>query len=118
MEEDQPNVLKVKLIKNTQQNEELPNILMANIYQIAHLNKLLPKGFKFELYDLFKKNDPSGSKKGKKHSVINNDRAIFHYQNPLKVREKVNRKLKPQKKLHQKLNKKQNPSLNHLKSLK
>ena len=87
---------------------------MANVYQIAHLNKLLPKGFKFELYDIFKKNDTSGSKKGKKHSVIPKNRVIFLFQNLRKAKEGMSKKLKLQKKYQQKLNKKRKQNLKQL----
>lgn len=35
--------------------------LMANLLQIAVINKMLPKGFKFELYETVKRQNESNS---------------------------------------------------------
>ncbi len=40
--------------------EERSRDLIANLLQVAHINKLLPKGYRFELFEVLKRqNDPA-----------------------------------------------------------
>ncbi len=44
--------------------------LNANVFQIAKLNNMLPRGYRFELFETMRKNEPSQFKSGKRKKVV------------------------------------------------
>ena len=44
--------------------------LNANVFQIAKLNNMLPRGYRLELYETVRKNEPSEFKSGKRNKVV------------------------------------------------
>eukprot|EP01022_Parablepharisma_sp_SALTPOND_P034414 TRINITY_DN916_c0_g1_i1.p2 TRINITY_DN916_c0_g1~~TRINITY_DN916_c0_g1_i1.p2 ORF type:complete len:530 (-),score=67.04 TRINITY_DN916_c0_g1_i1:10370-11959(-) len=50
--------------------QELKGELNANVFQIAKLNNMLPRGYRLELYDTVRKNEPSEFKSGKRKKVV------------------------------------------------
>jgi len=52
------------------QSPDIKAELNASTIQIAMLNNKLPRGFRFELYDTIKKNEPTEFKTGKRKKMV------------------------------------------------
>jgi len=72
-------------VQMTSREEEVKGEIAASVFQIAILNNMLPRGYRFEAYENARKNDFFQPKAGKRKKVVISNGTNYRQQSGAKL---------------------------------